>query len=312
MRTNRGIRWTLGIVAALALAGAFAVTGWARDPVFGAKSSSLAPNPVEGGSDVLYTASATFQGNNTLTHGEWRITFPSTFTYAAPADPDVCTQTGTTATTITLTCDRGTIRPGDPPLTQAVRFTTPVVSGDTDFVVTAFFTYDDQSPSPNRGRADQIDVDPAKVTVKPALDDNFAAKCAAKAGETVATVGGVSATNALTTTMNVPATAALCSPVSLQEFPAGTQSVSFCPTRVKCTTEISVTSAPLFSIEEPITLIFEIYGKPKTWYKNGVPVLDCTGPGATPDPCISERMDMGNFTRLTVLWSGVDPSWEGA
>ena len=304
MKQQRGIRWALGTVVAIAGFVTFTVAGWAGDPQFGTIESSLAPAPaVTGGGDVLYTVTYPYTGRATLTHSVVEITFPAGWTFAAPAAPNVCVQ----ATSTTVRCDRGSIGSGDPPVVQAVRFTTPEALAATPREVKSILTFKESGSDQNKSHVDSVDAPAATVNVVPP-SDNHVSKCAAKGGATVGTKSGISETNGLTTTINVPPTTGLCSPVSAQEFPPQDPAVTACPT---CTTEVSVTATPLFSAANPIELVFEIYGKPKTWFKNGVPVPACTGPGATPDPCISQRSNIGKGLRLKVLTSGNDPSWEG-
>jgi hypothetical protein len=309
MQKQREIRWALGALVAVVAFISFTVAGWAGDPQFGTTEASLAPAGVTGGSDVLYTATFPYQGRQTLTHGEVVITFPADWTYATPSAPDVCTQTSAT----TLRCDRETLRPGDPPVTQAVRFTTPTaLTPQLGKQVSSFFTYDEGGSDQDRGRSDRALAPDQFVDVLPP-SDNHTSKCASKNGDTVATKGGISETNALSTAIVVPSTTALCSPVSVQEFPLGAPA-SACPEGVDCTTGVSVTSTPLYTTGNPIKLIFEVYGKPKSWFKDGVLVPPCTGAAGTasPDPCISGRSNISKGLRLTVLSSGNDPSWEGA
>jgi hypothetical protein len=309
MQKNRGARWVLAAIAATFAFVLFAVAGWAGSPQFDPRTASLAPHPVTGGTDVLYNVTFPYTGNSTLAHSEIRITFPADWAYAAPSDPNVCQTTGPTS----LTCARGSLRRGV--VTQAVRFKTGPVAVTTPRTVSAILTYNEQETQGDNGRADFVTAPDATVNVSPPGDNNVS-KCAAKGGETVSTKAGISETNALTTSMKVPSTAKLCSPVSIQELPPNDPSVDACPDGVVCTTEIAITDAPLFTPAKPVELTFEIYGeKPKAWYKNGqLPaVADCTGPPGTasPDPCISGRKNLSKGLRLTVLWSGDDPSWAG-
>lgn len=310
MQHTRGARLALAALAAGTAFVIFAVAGWAGSPQFGPRTASLAPNPVTGGTDVLYNVTFPYLDGSSLTHAEIRITHPADWTFASPADPNVCQVKGPTS----LTCGRGTVRKGDPPVTQEVRFKTSAVTVKTPRTVSAILTYNEQASQGDSGRADFITAPDATVDVKPAGDDDVS-KCAAKNGETVATKAGISETNQLTTSMKVPSTAKLCSPVSAQELPPNDPTVDACPEGKECTTEIAITNAPLFTTAKPIELTFEIFGKPKDWYKNGqLPAVpDCTGsPGtASPDPCISGRKNLSKGLRLTVLWSGNDPSWQG-
>jgi hypothetical protein len=310
MQQNRGARWALAAIAATFAFVLFAVAGWAGSPQFGPTTASLAPNPVTGGTDVLYNVTFPYADQSTLTRSEIRITFPADWTYAGPADPNVCQPTGPTS----LTCARGAVRSGDPPVTQAVRFKTGAVAATTPRTVSAILTFHEQASQGDSGRADFVAAPDATVDVAPP-SDNHVSKCAAKGGETVSTKPGISETNLLTTTMKVPSTGSLCSPVSARELPPNDPSVDACPDGVECTTEIAITDAPLFTPANPVELIFDIYGKPKNWYKNGqLPAVgDCTGPPGTasPDPCISNRKNLAKGLRLTVLWSGDDPSWTG-
>jgi hypothetical protein len=312
MHKHRRTRWALGALAAVLAFGIFAVAGWAGDPQFDEITASLAPDPVTGGGDVLYTATYPYTGKGTLTRAEIRITFPADWTYAGPADPDVCQTTGPT----TLTCVRATTRAGDPPVIQAVRFTTKAVDSDQLRTVNSIFTFREQATQGDQGRIDFVSAPDAEVHVVPVSNDHVS-KCAAKNGETVSTPGAVTATDAMKITMAIPANAAaLCSPVSALELPPGDPSVDACPEGIVCTTETAVVSGPLFTPANPIKLTLEIFGKVKSWYKNGqLPALaECTGPPGTanPDPCISGRpANLAKGQRWTFLWSGDDPSYGG-
>lgn len=310
MHMNHRARWALAALIAVLAFISFTVAGWAGDPKFNPTSASL--SPVTGGEDVLYTATFPYIGSRTLTHPEVRITFPADWTYAAPADPNVCQLTSATS----LTCVRQTVKPGDPPVTQAVRFKTTAVTTTVQRTVSSIFTYAEQASQGDNGRADNVAAPDAKVDVDPP-NDNSISTCAAKNGGTVSTKQGVSETNKLTTTMILPATAALCSPASAKELPPNDPSVAACPPGVTCTAEIAITNAPLFTAAKPIKLIFEMIVKPKNWYKNGqlpaVPNCKVMGGGtADPDPCITKQENLSKGgQRLTVNWSGLDPRWTG-
>jgi hypothetical protein len=309
MHRHRRIRWGLGALVAILAFATFTVAGWAGDPQFDPITSSLAPNPVTEKGDVLYTATYPYTGKGTLTHAEIRITFPADWTYARPADPDVCQTTGPT----TLTCVRGTTRAGDPPVVQAVRFTTGGAAPDPK-TVSSIFTFREQATQGDQGRVDFVSAPVAAVKVVPVSNDNVS-KCAGKNGETVSTPGAVTETDAMKISLTTPATTALCSPVSAVELPPGNPAVDACPEGIVCTTETAVVDAPLFTPTNPIKLVLEIYGKAKTWYKNGLlpAIANCTGPTANPDPCISGNpTNVPKGQRWTFLWSGDDPSYGGA
>jgi hypothetical protein len=311
MHRHRRTRWALAALAAVFAFGLFTVAGWAGDPQFDPITSSLAPDPVTGGGDVLYNVTYPYTGKGTLTHAEIRITHPADWTYAAPADPDVCQTTGAT----TLTCFRGATRAGDPPVNQAVRFTTGAVDSSEVRTVNSIFTFREQATQGDLGRIDFVSAPRADVQVVPVSNDHVS-KCAAKNGETVSIPGAVSETDAMKITMRIPANAAaLCSPVSAQELPPNDPSVDACPDGIVCTTEIAVVNAPLFTPANPITLNLEIFGKVKSWYKNGqLPAIaECSGPPGTasPDPCVLKPANISKGQRWTFLWSGDDPSYGG-
>jgi hypothetical protein len=310
MHNHRRTRWALAALAAVLAFGLFTVAGWAGDPQFDPITSSLAPDPVTGGGDVLYNVTYPYTGNGTLTHAEIRITHPADWTFAAPADPNVCQTTGPT----TLTCVRETTRKGDPPVTQAVRFTTGAVASSESRRVSSIFTFREQATQGDQGRVDFVSAPDADVQVVPVSNENIS-KCAHKNGETVSTPGAVTEADAMKITMAVPATTALCSPVSALELPPGDPAVDACPGDIVCTTETAVVSTPLFTPANPVRLILEIFGKVKTWYKNGLlpAIAKCTGPTANPDPCISGNpTNIPKGQRWTFLWSGDDPSYGGA
>jgi hypothetical protein len=309
MYRHRRIRWGFGALVAVLAFATFTVAGWAGDPQFGEITASLAPNPVTENGDVLYTVTYPYTGKGSLTHAEIRITHPAELEYAAPADPDVCQETNPT----TLTCFRGTTRAGDPPVVQAVRFTTGDAAPDPK-TVSSIFTFREQATQGDQGRVDFVPAPGRAVQVVPESNDHIA-KCARKNGETVSTPGAVTETDAMKILLTTPATTALCSPVSALELPPGDPAVDACPGDIVCTTETAVVDAPLFTPANPIKLVLEIFGKAKTWYKNGLlpAIANCTGPTANPDPCISGNpTNVPKGQRWTFLWSGDDPSYGGA
>ena len=313
MLNKRSIRWLSGFAGVLALCGAFVMSGLAGTPAFGTITSKLAPEVVVTGTDVLYTVTFPYEGSQTLVASEIRITFPTDWSYEAAA-PDVCTEADPQTTPKTLTCLRGTIRAGDPPIVQEVRFQTGTVANAKQ--VDSLLTFD-EGPDRDVGRSDIIKADPAFVDVVGTADDRRAGKCGNTNGDEVATKQGISASNKMTTKLILPAnpdSSALCSPAFAKELPVGSIAGT-CPTTVVCTTEIAITDAPQFLPTNPITLVFDIYGKPKNLYKtglNGVPTLvpPCTG-ATPPDPCVSNKGNIRDGTRWTIKWSGNDPSWTG-
>ncbi|HKH29666.1 MAG TPA: hypothetical protein VKA45_01310, partial [Gaiellaceae bacterium] len=301
----------------------FVVSGLAGTPAFGTVESELAPEVVIAGTDVLYTVSFPYLGKQTLVKGEIRITFPADWSFAPPNDPNtappaspnVCAPaTSPDPATKLLSCIRGTIRPGDP-IVQEVRFRTGAVADGKK--VTSVLTFDEGGSDQDTGRSDIIPADPASVDVVLAGDDRRAGKCGDPDGDEVSTKQGISVDNQMTTKMILPANpdkAAICSPAFAREEPAGSIA-GVCPTTVVCTTEIAITGAPQFLRTKPITLIFDIYGKPKDLYKTGltggptlVPPCTRTNP---PDPCVSKKSNITDGTRWTINWSGNDPSWTG-
>lgn len=324
MLKKRSIRWLSGLAGALILCGGFVVSGLAGTPAFGTVESGLAPEVVITGTDVLYTVSFPYLGKQTLVNGEIRITFPADWSFAPegdpntapPAKPNVCAPaTSPDPATKLLTCVRGTIRAGDPPIVQEVRFRTGAV-GDGK-TVSSLLTFDEGGSDQDTGRSDIIRAIPdASVDVVLAGDDRRAGKCGDPDGDEVSTKQGISVDNQMTTKMILPAnpdSTALCSPAFAKELAFGT--VNACPQNVVCTTEIAITEAPQFLPTKPITLIFDIFGKPKDIYKtglNGVPTLvpPCTRT-APPDPCVSNKGNIKDGTRWTINWSGNDPSWQG-
>jgi len=324
MLKKRSIRWLSGLAGALVLCGGFVVSGLAGTPAFGMVESGLAPEVVTAGTDVLYTVSFPYLGKQTLVNGQVRITFPADWSFAPagdpnpapPAAPNVCSEsTSPSPETKLLTCVRGTIRAGDPTIVQEVRFQTGA-AGDRK-VVTSLLTFDEGGSDQDTGRSDIVNADPAFVDVVLAGDDRRAGKCGNPNGDEVSTKQGISVDNQMTTKMILPANpdkAAICSPAFAREEPAGSIA-GVCPTTVVCTTEIAITGAPQFLRTKPITLIFDIYGKPKDLYKTGltggptlVPPCTRTNP---PDPCVSKKSNITDGTRWTINWSGNDPSWTG-
>jgi hypothetical protein len=322
MLNKRSIRWLSGLAGAFALCGGFVVSGLAGTPAFGTVQSGLAPEVVITGTDVLYTVSFPYLGKQTLVKGEIRITFPADWSFAPPNDPNtappaspnVCAPaTSPDPATKLLSCIRGTIRPGDP-IVQEVRFRTGAVAdGKT---VSSLLTFDEGGSDQDTGRSDIIrtPLPDASVDVVLTDDDRRAGKCGDPDGYEMSTKQGISETNKMTTKMILPAnpdSTAICSPAFARELPVG--SIDACPDTVVCTTEIAITGAPQF--QKPITLIFDIFGKPKDFYKTGLDGVPTLVPPCTrtnpPDPCLSNKGNIKDGTRWTINWSGNDPSWTG-
>jgi hypothetical protein len=304
--TKRAVFW-IGVVAALAATAVSAMVARADDPRFGDVHSSLSPSIVNAGSDVLYSATWQYIDNRTLTHASVVITVPDGWTLVPPSKPTGCTQSS-----MTITCDRGTIR-GPTTITQDVELQTDAVPLDTQTVTSELVFY--EGPF-NPGRSQHVANDPASTTVISAdqsTEPNRAGKCVSENGGSLSTATGVggSSTSAL-----VPSTTALCTPVSIIEE-ARDNATEGCFTGSECVTDLVTTDAPAGSTGSPIKLTIIFYGTGLNnlplFFNGGLPdeliVPACTGPDATPDPCYFGHRGRMQSVTWSVNWSGRDPIW---
>jgi hypothetical protein len=287
----------------LAAAGVFAMVSRADDPRFGPIESSIGPGIVDTNSDVLVKASWQYIDNRTLTNSSVRFTLQAGWTLV-DADPDVCSQTG-----MTVTCPRGTIRPGDL-IEQAVEVQTDSDLGPATVESDLLFY---EGPG-NPGRVNIVPADDVTTEVIAASEPNKVGKCVAKAGGTIGTDPGVGNSEASAT---VPATDELCTPFSISERPRQDPTESCLP-GVECVLEIVTTDSALFPTTTPIELQIVFRGMgisnlPLLFISEDrqIEVPECTGSGATPDPCFTGHRARQQSVTWTVKWSGNDPGWTG-
>jgi hypothetical protein len=304
MGRKAGTRTGLVLLAAVLAAAAFAVAGRAEDPRFDSVTSSIGPGFVDSGQDVLVKAQWHYVGNRTLVHSFIEFTVPDGWTLSGQA-PSVCSQAGTK-----VTCDRGTIRPGDL-IAQSVE-----LRADADLGAATVRPVLNFSEGPrNPGRQDSVTAPDVTTTVIAAGDQNRAGKCVARGGGSVQTDPGAGGSD---TTATVPATDQLCTPISLGERPRQNPTEACLPGRV-CVTEIVTTDAALFPTSTPIQLKIVFRGNGLNnlplIFNGGQPdqgaVPACTGPGATPDPCYFDHGNRQQSVTWFVNWSGRDPTWTG-
>jgi hypothetical protein len=308
--TRPAVRIGIVLVVALTLAAAFAVAGRASDPRFDS-SASLGPSIVDAHANVLYKAQWIYLDNQTLTHPSVAVTVPAGW-MLVDAAPDVCSQSGTT-----ITCPRGTIRAGAV-VNQEVELQTAAADLNNRTVNSELIFYEGPRNPGRLNHAANDDNDTPLTTTNvisadETVEPNRAGKCVDQGGGDVFTATGVggSATNA-----DVPATNELCTPVSIEER-GRTNPTEACFGDFVCQTDIVTTNAGNVGTADPIILTLTFYGQglntnlPLIFISNAAAgqVQDCTGAGATPDPCIqSNRSRQQSLTRV-VRWSGLDPTW---
>jgi len=301
------IRIGIILVIALAVAAAFAVAGRASDPRFDS-SASLAPSPVDAGSNVLYKAQWIYLDNQTLTHPSLETTVPAGWTLVDAA-PDVCSQLGNI-----ITCPIATIRAGAV-VNQEVELHTDADLGSQAVTSQLVFYEGPRNP----GRLNHVPNDDNALTSTNVIsadetqEPNRAGKCVGEGGGAVFTAIGVggSATNA-----DVPPTTELCTPVSIEEN-GRSNPTEACLVGFVCQTDIVTTNAGDVGTANPIILTLTFYGQglntnlPLVFISNAAAgqVQDCAGAGATPNPCIESSRARQQSLKRVVRWSGLDPTW---
>lgn len=301
MSRTAATRIGLTAVLVVGVAAIVAAVGRADDPRFDNIQSSIGPGFVDGGSDVLVKASWHYIDSRTLTHSSVRFTIPTGWALAA-ADPVGCTQTG-----ITVTCAWGTIRQGDT-ISQSVRLTTDADLG-TATVRSDLLFY--EGPG-NPGRVNLVPALPVSTDVISAGDPNKVGKCVG--GGSVSTDAGVGGSD---TSATVPNSDELCTPISISER-VRQNPTEACLPGIQCVLEIVTTDSAQFPASTPIKLKIVYRGMgisnlplifTSAVLQTQVPA--CTGPGATPDPCFTDRRARQQSVTWFVNWSGLDPGWTG-
>jgi hypothetical protein len=307
LRKRAVVRISIVVLCGFMAAAVFAVLTRAGNPRFDQIQTSLAPNPVTAGGNVLYKAQWHYIDNQTLTHPQVEITVPAGWTLVSPSDPTGCTQSGTL-----ITCPRDTIRTGDY-VRQTVELTTTPPLG-TQTVTSRLGFY--EGPI-NPGRIQRVQAPDASTLVissDPSVEPNRAGKCVDN-GETVSTATGVGGSN--TTATGPPATD-LCTPISIVENARSSSSEACLPAPYQCVEDIVETNAPFVSTTNPIPLTITFYGTGLnnlplifTSLTRQTTVAQCTGAGASPDPCYTGHVARQRSVTWSLRWSGADPTWTG-
>ncbi len=307
MGTKAGTRTALVLLVALVAAAAFAVAGRADDPRFDQVQSSLGPGIVDAGSSVLVKAQWHYIDNRTLVHTSVRFTVPDGWTLI-DQDPAVCTQPNST----TVSCDWGTITNGAL-ISQSVELQT---DGDLGLATVESDLIFYEGPR-NPGR---INIVPAPdgttdvISADPTEEPDRVGKCVGSDGGTIQTEPGAGDSE---TVADVPETDELCTPISISERPRQNPTEECLP-GFTCVTEIVTTNAALFPITTPIKLriVFRGTGLNNlplifTSETDQLEVPECTGSGATPDPCFTDHLARQRSVTWFINWSGRDPGWTG-
>jgi len=317
--TRRG-RWVGAVVLALgAVIGPLATASGAADSVV-TSSSVLAPGLVSTNRTAFYSASWVNQSSSTLTHPDVFITLPAGSTVLS-ADPPVCTVSSSSGPSgpVVVSCPRDNLASGAS-LTQQLLVRVPAVSVSTGTTVTAQMIADEGGNDRNKSHTDTFPAPDRTVTIVPGNVD-AAGGCLRDGDTPLATRPGLAATNPLITTATLAGTSGLvCVPVTVQERAAASPTEA-CGAGATCTTDIAITDFVSIASQlprSPLELTFTVVATSKnmTWYKNGVPVVDCAGATSLPpgvSACITGRSKPSSKSvQLDVLWqAGVDPTWRG-
>jgi hypothetical protein len=329
-RLRMTFRWlggsALGVVVLLGL---FAAPSSAAGSPDVRTSSDLIPKLpdrgqvgfVTGGRNALYTASWTNQSKATLTNSSVLVTLPPGSVLLS-ADPDVCTAPTppNPSDPLVVTCPRENLFSGET-LTQQIFFRAPVVSIETQAVVTSLLKADERTSDVERRHTDTFPVEDRPLTILPTAADS-AGGCTRTGDATLATQAGLSSENPLITAASLTGpTGLFCTPLILVEKHR-TSPAEACGVGATCTTDIAVTYGPLVASPIQLTFTFIANAKNLTWYKTGdgatlaETVPDCLGATQLPsdlDACVNSRSKQGSMAvSLGVLWrGGPDPSWAG-
>jgi len=300
------IRTGLVLILALAAAGIFAVVGRADDPQFGEITSSMGPGIVDANADVLVKASWHYIDTRTLNHAKVQFTLPAGWTLVR-GDPDVCTRSG-----VTVTCTRGTIRPGDV-ISQSVELKTDGDLGSATVAPVLLFSEGPENP----GRIQSKPAPTVGTTVIAAGsgEPNKVGKCVGNGGGSVSTDAGAGNSE---TTATVPETDELCTPISITER-VRLNATETCIPNYACVLDVVTTDSALFLPADPIKLKITFRGQginnlPLLFISNArqIQVPDCPDDNvAAPDPCVSDKRTRQQSVTWFVNWTGADPGWTG-
>jgi hypothetical protein len=283
-------------------------------------SAVLAPSLVSTNRTALYSATWVNQSRSTLANPEVVITLPAGSALVS-ADPPVCTVSVPSGSSgpVVVSCPRDNLASGAG-VTQQLLVRVPAATVSTSTVVTAHLTADERGSDENKSHTDTFPAPDRALTILPG-DADAAGGCLRDGEAPLATRPGLAATNPLITTAALAGSSGLvCVPVTVQER-AATSPTEACGAGATCTTDIAVTDfVPVTSRlpASPLRLTFTVVANNKnlTWYKNGVPVVDCAGATGLPpgvSACVTSRSKPSpKSVRLDVLWqAGVDPTWRG-
>jgi hypothetical protein len=309
-------------VVALALAaviGPLAAESGATDSVV-TSSSVLAPGLASTGRTAFYSATWVNQSHSTLANPVVEITLPAGSALVS-ADPRVCTVSWhyRRSGPVVVSCPRENLASRGS-ITQQLLVRVPAVTVSTSTAVTARLTADEKGHDSDKSHKDTFPAPDRTLVVVPG-DADAAGGCLRDGERPLATRPGLSATNPLITTASLAGSSGLvCVPVTVREKAAKSPTTA-CGAGATCTTDIAITDfLPISyrSPKSPLRLTFTVVATDKnlTWYKNGVPVIDCAGATRLPhgvSACVTDRSKQGSTSvRLDVLWrAGVDPTWRG-
>ena len=279
-------------------------------------SSVLAPNLVSTNRAAFYSATWNNQSPSTLSNPDVLITLPAGALLLSAA-PSTCTTSGGSGPVL-VTCQEPNLA-GGASLTQQLLIQVPATASTTA-TITAAMTADEAGNDQNKSHVDTFPAPPQTFTVV-AGDADAAGGCLRDGETPLATRPGLAATNPLITTAALAGSSGqICVPVTVQERAAKSPTEA-CGTGATCTTDIATTDFVPISTQQPnspIALTFTVVSNNKniTWYKNGIPVVDCAGATSLPagvNACITARSKpTAKSVELDVLWrAGVDPTWRG-
>jgi hypothetical protein len=307
----------IGVVALAlgAVVGPLATESGAADSVV-TRSSVLAPGLASTERTAFYSATWVNQSRSTLANPVVEITLPAG-SMLVSADPPVCTVSGPSGPVVS--CPRENLA-SRASITQQLLVRVPAVTVSTGTAVTARLTADERGNDSNKSHTDTFPAPNRTLVIVPG-DADAAGGCLRDGEAPLATRPGLSATNPLITTAGLAGGSGLvCVPVTVQERAAAGPTEA-CGAGATCTTEIAITDfIPVTSQlpSSPFRLTFTVVATNRnlTWYKNGVPVVDCAGATSLPagvSACVTGRSKQGSKgVRLDVLWrAGVDPTWRG-
>ena len=281
MRALRGFVVVLSLLALAAVAGAVPASADnpSEDVTF-----SQAPEPVTVGKPVAYTT--TFTSTRIFNNIQVKDAIPPGMTVIS-ATPT----SGTCKTTpAAVVCKFGFV-PADTTISALIVMSAPSTPGTVVNKVKWTGTTCGYHPC-------SVKVTRKTTTTVIPPSPNLISQYVLPAGDDVTTDtgGGVTKTNPMSTSADIPETP-LGTPVTINEFNA-TSPDDACGAAADCFGQISeVTVGSTFTTGTPMTFVFTVdqsqipYGSLLPMYHEGILVPDCIGgPGeASPDPCVADR-----------------------